>query len=221
MLPMSTTRSDLRRAEWADPEIRARRVAAIAEGARRRYQDPKQRIATADSRRKWLCDPAHRAEVREYLAQARKARKPTHGMAESSEYRAWDAMISRCTRPSTKQWKDYGGRGIRVCEAWVGRGGFLRFLDHIGPKPSPQHTLGRINNDGNYEPSNVRWETRLEQMANWRRNRMVTIGSETKHVAAWARQIGISEPAFTRRATSWPEERLLEPPHPCGRRRKV
>lgn len=112
------------------------------------------------------------------------------GLHGSPEYLVWREMISRCTNPKNRQFKDYGGRGIQVARAWLGRGGFARFYGHLGARPSGGHTLGRIENDGPYAPGNVRWETRAEQMANFRGNRQITLGGRTQHAAAWARELG-------------------------------
>lgn len=81
------------------------------------------------------------------------------------EYRTWNAMVIRCTKPNAINWERYGGRGIRVCERWRT---FANFLADMGLKPTPQHSIDRVNNDGNYEPTNCRWATRLEQRHNRR-----------------------------------------------------
>ncbi len=90
-----------------------------------------------------------------------------HGMAQTPEYRAWVAMIQRCHNPKMPNFKDYGGRGIVVCDEW--RGSFTAFYEHIGPKPSSDLSIDRIENNGNYEPGNVRWATRLQQNNNTRK----------------------------------------------------
>jgi hypothetical protein len=77
-------------------------------------------------------------------------------------------MISRCKYPSQTYYKNYGGRGITVCERWQGVDGLFNFAVDMGDKPTPKHTLDRIDNDGNYGPSNCRWATQIEQMKNAR-----------------------------------------------------
>jgi hypothetical protein len=93
----------------------------------------------------------------------------THGQSRSVVYRRWCAMKTRCTNPKSKDWKNYGGLGIRVCDAWMND--FAAFHAHIGEPPTPLHTVDRIDNSGPYEPGNVKWSTQSEQMNNARRGR--------------------------------------------------
>lgn len=91
----------------------------------------------------------------------------THGMSQAPEYRVWAGMISRCENHNSTGFKNYGGRGIRVCPQW--RESFAVFLSDIGPRPSAKHSIDRFpDNDGDYKPSNCRWATSAQQAANKR-----------------------------------------------------
>lgn len=95
----------------------------------------------------------------------------THGYNKgkvAQEYKIWASMIQRCHNPNDKSYKNYGKRGIIVCDAW--RASFLDFIEHVGKRPHCKLSLDRVNNDGNYEPGNVKWSTRTEQMLNTRRS---------------------------------------------------
>jgi hypothetical protein len=86
-----------------------------------------------------------------------------HGLSTSVEYVTFRGAMNRCSNPKIKNYAEYGGRGIKFLFT-----SFEQFLAEVGPKPSPRHSIDRINNDGNYEPGNIRWATRQEQIANRR-----------------------------------------------------
>lgn len=94
-------------------------------------------------------------------------RKTKHGMSRTREYHVWDAMIQRCTNPNDHGWAHYGGRGITVHPSF--RADFLAFYAEVGPRPTPRHSIDRIDNDRGYEPGNLRWATHSEQTRNQRR----------------------------------------------------
>lgn len=98
-----------------------------------------------------------------------EGRRDQHGHArqKSPTYQTWMSMRRRCSDPTNKSWKYYGARGVRVCDRWAE---FANFLADMGERPDGK-TLDRIDPDGDYEPSNCRWATPLEQRHNQRRTR--------------------------------------------------
>jgi hypothetical protein len=96
-----------------------------------------------------------------------------HGGSNSELYKTWKGMLGRCCNTQNRAFQDYGGRGISVCARWMD---FWNFVSDMGSKPSPHHSIDRIDNDGDYEPGNCRWATATEQTHNQRLKRTNTSG---------------------------------------------
>ena len=105
-------------------------------------------------------------------------------------YSTWSAMKSRCYNKNHIHYDAYGGRGIKVCDRWLGREGFRNFYEDMFPKPD-NGTLDRIDNNADYCPENCRWSSKTEQANNTRRNKIIEYNGESMTAAQWARKIGI------------------------------
>ncbi|MEA3224481.1 MAG: hypothetical protein U9Q07_00915 [Planctomycetota bacterium] len=146
-----------------------------------------------------------------------RERATTHGAAsrgkKTPEYRVWRSLINRCTNPNVSNYHHYGGRGINVCPAWRD---FAVFLADMGPKPSPKHSIDRIDNEGDYEPGNTRWATRKQQNRNTRANHLLTFYGQTQCVTDWAGELKIHPSTlYARLRRGWPVERALTTPILC------
>lgn len=116
--------------------------------------------------------------------------RKTHGESnKSKEWDAWGSMIQRCTNPKNKKYYSHGGRGIKVCDRW--RNSFINFLDDMGRAPSKSHSLDRIDNDGNYEPSNCKWATRSEQANNTRSNIRIFFKGKVQTLKQWCDELSL------------------------------
>lgn len=133
------------------------------------------------------------------------------GAAQTPEYAAWRSMIARCESRTWRDFPNYGGRGIRVCDRW--RHSFDAFVSDVGRRPSSTHSLDRIDVDGNYESGNVRWAT-LEEQANNKRNTLrLTVRGETKTATEWMRIAGLTRRALDARiASGWTPEQIVDTP---------
>ncbi|MHC4162547.1 MAG: helix-turn-helix domain-containing protein [Planctomycetota bacterium] len=148
-------------------------------------------------------------------------RLTTHGegsrRGSTAEYVSWKHAIDRCENRDSKDWPRYGGRGIRVCERWHS---FEKFLADMGRRPSPKHSIDRINNDGHYEPGNCRWATKSEQAKNRRplklsRDQVAQIRIELHagvRAADIASRFGVSASQIyrIRQGTSWPFGKMAD-----------
>lgn len=124
------------------------------------------------------------------------------------EYRSWNSMRQRCNNPNNDRYFRYGGRGIRVCEAWSD---FAQFLRDMGPRPKG-HTLERKNNDGNYEPPNCKWATPKEQQNNTCLTIYVEHDGKRQTLSEWSKETGISLIALqARHARGWSPGQILNP----------
>jgi hypothetical protein len=131
-----------------------------------------------------------RGESRGCRACGSSAHGETRDGKRSPEYGIWASMCRRC-EPGNVAAPNYYDRGIRVCEEWRGRGGFQRFIESVGRRPSVEYSIDRIDNERGYEPGNVRWATRIEQQNNTRKSVYLTIDGVTKTVPRWSVESGI------------------------------
>lgn len=124
-------------------------------------------------------------------------RRITHGFKRrgvqaTPEYNSWISMKTRCYNPECEDYKDYGGRGILVCERWLGKDGFINFFADMGARSSNSHSLDRFpNTNGNYELSNCRWATDVQQVRNRRISLNIEYKGEIKHLMEWCDLLNI------------------------------
>ena len=139
----------------------------------------------------------------------------THGMSRTSEHGAWSEMRKRCTTKTSKRFPLYGGRGISICERWSK---FENFLADMGPKPTSQHTLDRIDVNGNYSPENCRWADWKTQQNNRRNNRVIEFNGEKLTSSQWQDRVGIPSSIIRQRLDrdGWSVEKAMT--HPIGER---
>lgn len=131
-----------------------------------------------------------------------------HGMTGTKVYRAWQAMLNRCRNKNLPQYKDWGGRGIRVCKRWHR---FENFLEDMG-EPANNQSLDRVDNDGGYSKDNCRWATKKEQVRNKRSNRIIKFNGESKTLIEWAEGLGIDQASLRERISKWPLDKALTEP---------
>lgn len=138
--------------------------------------------------------------------------KKTHGESKSDLHRKWWKMKTRCSNPNTKDWKNYGGRGIKVCKLWDAS--YEAFRDWcLANGYSKELELDRIKVNGNYSPSNCRFVTKLENANNTRATTYLTYKGETKSVPDWARSLNVNPGTLhNRRRLGWSDSEIIETP---------
>lgn len=151
----------------------------------------------------------------ELIPPSPEARNYRHGYKTagkySPEYSIWMNLRMRCNNPGNNRYALYGARGIRVCARW--EEDFLNFLEDMGRRPSPDHSIDRVNNDGDYTPDNCRWATRKEQCRNRRSSKFLSFKGETKTVAEWSELLGVSQGTLhARMKAGWAVEAALTTP---------
>lgn len=135
-----------------------------------------------------------------YIREVSAKRLMTHGLGHSREYRIWGLMISRCTDPDNIGWRHYGGKGIHVCQRWLDS--VSNFVEDMGPRPSPQHSIDRLDSTKDYSPDNCRWATKKEQSRNTSRNRFIEFDGQTLTLAEWSERTGIPRWKISRSISS-------------------
>jgi hypothetical protein len=139
----------------------------------------------------------------------------THGETGSAESWAFYRAKTRCNNPNVPEYRNYGGRGIKFCFDSL-----EQFILEVGRRPTPDHSLDRIDVDGDYAPGNVRWATLKVQNRNKRTTRMLTFNGRTQCQAAWAEEIGMSQGTLDSRLNlGWSVEDIINTPVGSSRRR--
>ena len=129
-------------------------------------------------------------------------------------YVIWRGVIGRCCFEGNGAYKLYGARGIRVCDRW--RHDFWAFVDDMGERPEG-FSIERVDNDGDYEPGNCIWASRLDQCRNTRRTRLVTFNGRTQMLSEWSAEIGISQRTLRDRLEVMSVEEALTQPNRRGK----
>lgn len=139
-------------------------------------------------------------------------RSKVHGMSGTTEYNTWLGIKQRCYDEKSTSYKDYGARGITVCDRWLDS--FENFYEDMGNKPSPELSIERVDNDKGYSPDNCVWATYIEQSKNRRSNRLLTFNGETHSISEWGIITEIGQDAIRARIDKlgWTIEKSLTTP---------
>ncbi len=132
-------------------------------------------------------------------------RNKKHGASETKVYSVWEGMKKRCLNKNDKRFKDYGGRGIGICKEWLS---FENFSKDIGPRPDG-YQIDRIDNDGDYNPSNCRWATRQENSSNKRNSQIIEFNGRKETLSEWSRLVGVRHSTLEWRIKKWGIKKAL------------
>lgn len=136
-----------------------------------------------------------------------KNKNTQHGMWKSPEFYIWSSMLQRCYNVNATGYKNYGGRGITVCERW--KSSFENFFTDMGQRPESL-SLDRIDVNGNYSPENCRWATLAQQGENKRNTIYITVDGKTKSLTEWARELGVRKDTLRWRLKKWSLQKTFQ-----------
>lgn len=172
-----------------------------------------------DSYWKVQCDCGSIAERDAYSLEqglslgCKRCRHHRDELLHTPEHHVWKDLFDRCYNPNERGFKNYGGRGIKVCERWHGKDGFRNFLEDMGKRPSKHHQLDRIDNDTSYSPENCRWATRKENNRNRGDNRIIEMDGEKKCLTEWCEIYNIRKDCVAGRlARGWSVDEAFKKP---------
>lgn len=139
-------------------------------------------------------------------------RSKTHGLSKTTEYSIYIDIKKRCYTKTSTHYKDYGGRGITICQEWLDD--FMNFYNDMGEKPGDEYSIDRIDNNGNYSKENCKWSTQSQQCRNRRSSVKLEFNGVTKNLIDWAEELGFSYDLLWDRifAQKWSIEKALTTP---------
>lgn len=150
-----------------------------------------------------------------YNAEVASERGTTHGLTHTSEFHTWCAMRKRCdiNKANKEDFDLYAGRGITVCERWLNS--FENFIEDMGMKPSPKHSIDRIDNNKGYYKENCRWATNKQQSRNKRDNFYITYNNEIKTLVEWCEELNLNYKTIYARlkVSKWSVEKAFTTPY--------
>lgn len=146
----------------------------------------------------------------------KKTRESKHGMSRTNLYGLWSTLKARCLSVNDSSYKRYGAKGVTVCDKWLS---FEGFFEDMGNRPTPIHTIDRIDNKKGYSKENCRWATYKEQANNRSTNRKIEAFGQIKNLGEWAEECGLSKECLKHRLDSgWPIEKAIAEPPMRGKR---